>query len=273
MNGAASLRIAVVFDISGTIFKPYRVVTDCWSGELLREVSVIGLVSTAKRALVNLEGPLSRVVRDPREFLKRARAIASYYVRVSKKEAVEIYRCSLKEEKCFERVAEGLRAAYSEVLRTSKTEYGTGLAVIVDGELKRPSHCVGLGGELYPGIAELVEGLKRRDVDLFLVSGNCRNSVSKLARKLGISSYFTFANADPFEKAEIVERLKGFYGLVFMVGNDLNDYEAMIHADVSILTLQDGEEKPRELFDVADYVVEETREILGLVEQVMKKIE
>ncbi|MCD6409515.1 MAG: HAD family hydrolase [Candidatus Verstraetearchaeota archaeon] len=267
------MRIAIVFDVSGTILKPYRVVVDCWGGKLLKEISVIELVSSAKRALVNLEGPLSRVTKDPGEFLEKARAVASYYVGISKEEAVKIYRLSLKEEENFRRIAEGLKAAYLEVLRTGKTKYGTGLAVIVDGEIRRPSHCVGLGGELYPGIVELIGGLKKRGIDFFLVSGNCRNSVGKLAKKLGISSYFTFANADPYEKAEIVERLKGFYGLVFMIGNDLNDYEAMIHADISVLTLQDGEEKPRELFEVADYVVEETREILGLVDQIIERAE
>ncbi|HDI46916.1 MAG TPA: hypothetical protein ENF82_03830, partial [Candidatus Methanomethylia archaeon] len=146
------MRIAVVFDVSGTIFKPYRVVADCWSGELLKGISVIGLVSSAKRALVNLEGPLSKIAKNPGEFLRKARAVASYYVGISKKEAVKIYRLSLKEGECFAQIAEGLKAAYSEVLRSGKTGYGIGLAVIVDGEHRKPSHCVGLGGELYPGI-------------------------------------------------------------------------------------------------------------------------
>jgi Cu+-exporting ATPase len=62
---------------------------------------------------------------------------------------------------------------------------------------------------------------------------------------------------------EIVKGLKRNYD-VMMVGNSVNDVLALKEADIGVLTVQQKEENPQMVYDAADVIVENIKEILDI---------
>jgi Soluble P-type ATPase len=72
--------------------------------------------------------------------------------------------------------------------------------------------------------------------------------------------------ATPVTKAHVVRSLKGEYDVVLMVGDGINDLSAMREADVSVLTVQQGGDKPEVLKATADYIIKDIGEVEGIIE-------
>ena len=118
---------------------------------------------------------------------------------------------------------------------------------------------------LYQETVEIVERLHKLNVDVFIASGNCTKICLSLAKKLSIPEIFVKPNADPLEKRDFIKMLDGFYGVVFMIGNDVNDVPAFKEADVSVLV--NRERACKEVIEQADYVVKDLRGALRVIEE------
>ena len=68
---------------------------------------------------------------------------------------------------------------------------------------------------------------------------------------------------DSRRKQEIIKDLKKHYN-VMMVGNSSNDLLAIEEADIGVLTLQQKEVVPQNVYDAADFVVHNIKEILDI---------
>ena len=73
-----------------------------------------------------------------------------------------------------------------------------------------------------------------------------------------------FGTMKPEDKRELVRKLKDEYKVV-MVGDDRNDYLAMLEADVVVLSLQEAADRPKEVFDVADFRINDIREVKEII--------
>ncbi|MCT4641173.1 MAG: heavy metal translocating P-type ATPase [Bacteriovoracaceae bacterium] len=75
-----------------------------------------------------------------------------------------------------------------------------------------------------------IQKLKRKKLNLFIVSGDSKNRVYNIASKLGIVLENCYYSVLPFEKKKIIEHKS--YGM--MVGDGVNDVVAMKAASVSV---------------------------------------
>lgn len=101
--------------------------------------------------------------------------------------------------------------------------------VAVDDELVG---CLELQPTLRPEAHRVIEGLRERGLDLYIISGDQEGPTRKLADDLGMTGYF--ANVLPEGKASLVEQLQAEGRRVAFIGDGINDAIAMRQAEVSI---------------------------------------
>jgi Cu2+-exporting ATPase len=86
--------------------------------------------------------------------------------------------------------------------------------------------------ELRPDVQGTLESLRRRGLEIALVSGDNRSAVQDLATRLGISNYHSACT--PQGKLEIIENAQRNGERVVMVGDGINDAPVLAGADTSI---------------------------------------
>lgn len=83
-----------------------------------------------------------------------------------------------------------------------------------------------------PEAKAVIEQLRQRNLDFYIISGDQEGPTRKLAQTLGIANYF--ANTLPENKAQLVEKLQQEGRAVCFVGDGINDSIALKKANVSI---------------------------------------
>jgi len=114
-------------------------------------------------------------------------------------------------------------------------------------------------------VPSLIQALKKRDIALYIISGDHEKPTRKMAQELGIDNYF--AEVLPEGKSDIVAQLQDEGRFVCFIGDGINDAIALKKANISIsmsgattvatdtaqIVLMDGELTQMEfLFDIAD---------------------
>ena len=107
-------------------------------------------------------------------------------------------------------------------------------AMVVDktGTVTAPSNLPSGGETLRPYARETVEELQEMGVELYMMSGDKEEKVSHWAHEAGISHWQS--GALPQDKEDLVRRLQREGKIVAMVGDGINDSQALAVADVSI---------------------------------------
>ncbi len=123
--------------------------------------------------------------------------------------------------------------------------------------------------ELNPGIGELLNGLKTQGIDVKIISGDSKVSVSRIATKIGFKSseiidlsetqsekieelagsIKIFTRAVPEDKLKLIKALKSRGHKVAMVGDGINDVLGLKASDVSI-AMESGSKITREISDI-----------------------
>ncbi|MCS7149919.1 MAG: heavy metal translocating P-type ATPase [Caldimicrobium sp.] len=98
-----------------------------------------------------------------------------------------------------------------------------------------------------PESKEVIEHLKKRNLDLILCTGDNEQVAQYLSQVLGIPTYY--ARMLPQEKADLVKRLKAQGRQIAFVGDGLNDSPALTLSDVGI-TFTQGAEVALEVADI-----------------------
>jgi Cu2+-exporting ATPase len=92
--------------------------------------------------------------------------------------------------------------------------------------------CVELRPTVRPEAQAIIEGLRKRGLNLYIISGDHEAPTQKLAQDLGMTGYF--ANTLPEAKADLVAKLQAEGRRVCFIGDGINDALAMQRAQVSI---------------------------------------
>jgi Cu+-exporting ATPase len=105
----------------------------------------------------------------------------------------------------------------------------TAVYVAVDGT---PAGVIAIADTVKDGAAEAVLGLKRRGIEVVLLTGDNDSTAQAIAGEVGIET--VIADVLPDEKAAKVRELQAQGQVVAMVGDGINDAPALAQADVGI---------------------------------------
>ncbi|MCC7568256.1 MAG: HAD family hydrolase [Candidatus Methanofastidiosa archaeon] len=248
---------AIVFDKSGTFVDTMRVAYDLSSGEVFAGVSSACIVDNMEKgALLILEKSVSAdiLAEDPLtpfDDFCRARSLHLKDVYANTDEPVDadgaLETCHHVTMSLFQHVLGRLRDMVGEVR--------TNIGVVYDVGNRCPTHVLCTGGCVYPGVKELFSYLRERGWHIYIATGDTLEGMREISVTLDIPCRNIFCFQTEPKKAESIRMLKNSYDTVVMVGNDSNDLAAFRVADRSVLVLQDGLEKKRELYEVAHHVV------------------
>ncbi|NDV64502.1 heavy metal translocating P-type ATPase [Bacteroides sp. 224] len=86
--------------------------------------------------------------------------------------------------------------------------------------------------QIKPTSIEAVKELKRQGIEICMLTGDGERTASVVAERLGIQQYM--ADALPDDKEKYVQQLQAQGKMVAMVGDGINDSQALARADVSI---------------------------------------
>ncbi len=102
--------------------------------------------------------------------------------------------------------------------------------VIIDGDL---ALILGVDDAPKPEARDVIMRLHSMGIETFILSGDSKDAVVNLARRLGIPEENALSRLDPLEKSKIIARLSG-RGAIAYVGDGVNDGPSLAEADVGI---------------------------------------
>ena len=89
-----------------------------------------------------------------------------------------------------------------------------------------------ISDQIKSGSKQAVESLKASGIDVYMITGDNRETAAAVSRQVGID-YFE-ADTMPDDKYYFIKKLQAAGKIVAMVGDGINDSQAMAQADVSI---------------------------------------
>lgn len=260
-------RKAIVFDNSGTLIQRYRALKDIQTGLICDTVSSLDIVDNGtRRALVVLQTDPSKCILNAKpnqtifEFINRNKiniAISYSTSTINKKELMD----AIKDDKAQVKDIQDTINAVKDKKYNVQICSGSGFIVALD--LKMIEFTISSGGKIFPEVPEVVKELQKRDIDIFIASGDRKGALQKLAEYIGIPRENVFDTADSWKKREIVKDLKQNYD-VMMVGNSVNDMLALQEADIGVLSEQQKENNPKKLYESVDVVISNIKEVLDV---------
>ncbi|MEB3787684.1 MAG: cadmium-translocating P-type ATPase [Desulfurococcales archaeon] len=130
------------------------------------------------------------------------------------------------------RVALGSRGFIESKLGTSVDGLSCGDAITVYAAIDGSPLAVCIEEEIDDSAIEAVRELKRMGMHVVIASGDRPEKVEAIARKLGIDEYY--GGLTPDDKLELVRKVRSKHGPVSMIGDGLNDLEALAASDLGV---------------------------------------
>jgi len=104
--------------------------------------------------------------------------------------------------------------------------------VILFADSNKIISLIAIQDEIKESSIQAIHDLKKIGIEIHMLTGDNENTASSVASILGIENYV--AEVMPSDKADYVDRLQKEGKLVAMVGDGINDSQALAQADVSI---------------------------------------
>ena len=124
-------------------------------------------------------------------------------------------------------------ASLSDVLAEMMVQYESdGNSIVYFGRGSEVLAVIAIADQIKPTSAEAVKELKRQGIDICMLTGDGQRTALAVSGKLGIDRFV--ADALPDDKEEFVRELQMQGKTVAMVGDGINDSQALALADVSI---------------------------------------
>lgn len=219
----------VVFDKTGTLTLELPHVTHIHTWDNLNSDELLALAAAAEQ---RQNHPLARAIIEAAQARKLALPTiddASYEVGYGIKAVVEMRQIRVGSLRFM--ALGGI--PIDEIVYTQQTlahNQGSSLVyVAVNGRL---AGAIELNTALRPEAQQIIEQLKARKFDLYIISGDQQEPTRRLATALGIENYV--AEVLPEEKAAWVARLQAQGRFVCFVGDGINDAIALKQAQTSI---------------------------------------
>lgn len=162
--------------------------------------------------------------------------------------------------------------AIQEAMNYARKNYPIDLimevVLIIDFSMKSILYVGVVAGKIFSEAYKLIRNLNRKQIDIYMASGDRPESLLKIALRLGIQKNKVFGYASPEDKRALIQHLKQKYQYVLMVGNDKNDIPALEIADFSIVTTQQNVDE--QAIKVADTVISDLSQLMDVIRAVFK---
>jgi soluble P-type ATPase len=268
------MSLAVVFDSAGTLLHTYRVAKDIAHQELLPGIETVTLTfASPERVLVVIHVHSRGVIAAPASQLLSVYLVeerAGFGISCTRKitTADDIGDALYSDTHAtIGDLQDCIRNVWKVCHREAVVTLNSG--VILNMDARSIEFTVTTGGRPFEGARESISELHRIGIPTFIASGDRVTKLEKMADYLGIPRDRVYGIATPTVKAQIVADLQAEYDRVVMVGDGINDLCAMKKADVAILTEEQHGDKPAELYQAADHVVKNVREVVEIVKSLV----
>ncbi|MHC1599739.1 MAG: HAD family hydrolase [Candidatus Methanospirareceae archaeon] len=264
------LSLAIVFDGAGVIYAPFRIIKDMRRGVTKRSrVSGITCTDRLERGAMVI---LKTRYEETMEIEEPSKLLADL-IKEEKIETKVIYeREGVSDEEVRDVILKDESIKLGDVhetvslLRCCDILPVLGIGLIVDMAKETIRYVIAGGINLFPGTLKLFKDLREWGVQTFIASGD-RIEREEMAIYLpDVRPGNIFGMMKPEDKRDLVRKLKDEHKVI-MVGDDRNDYLAMREADIAVLSLQEAADRPKEVFDVADFRINDIGGIREIVEE------
>jgi soluble P-type ATPase len=270
------MSLAVVFDSAGTLLHTYRAVKDVFNNELIPGIETVTLTfSSPDRVLVVLHAHSQAIIdADPGDYL------STFLVRNRIGFGISCTRKVITAGEIGDALYHDRQARVGDLQECIRTVWGNcreetvvsmNSGVILNMALRAIEFTVTTGGRPFEGAREAITTLHQLGVACYIASGDRLAKLEKMADYLGVPRDRVYGVATPTVKAQIVNDLKCEYDQVIMVGDGINDICAMKNADIAILTEEQPGQRPVELYEAVDHVVESVGDVVEIVRVLTRK--
>ena len=259
---------SIVFDNAGTIIKRVNALKHTSTQNIIFETNTIGMVDQmCEGVMLVFQTPTKKLIQQDRtiyDFLKNnpEQYEISYSTKNYTKQEVSK---ALKHDTITFR---DIKQATSQLINKYEIDICSGSAVIIDMKKRKIEYVYTAGGIIYPETTKLFKKLNQKQYNLYIASGDNKESLVKIAKKLEIPEENVYHTCNSHCKENVVKTLQEKNDHVFMVGNNTNDEKAIKKADTGILTIQQKEKLPQHLYESSDYVIESIYDVLKIVDEV-----
>ncbi len=255
----------VVFDNAGTILKRVTALKNMNNKNILFETNTIGITNqkrsrsiivlqTPTKLLLEKTGKLSEYLRDnPDKF-----EISYTHENITKKEVITSIKNDTASINDIYITANNLISKYN-------LEICSGTALIIDTDSNKIDYVYTSGGMFFDKTRWVIKELQKRNIPIYIASGDNKDSLLKIADILDIPFANVYDTTNAIGKKEIVNSLQEKGNYVYMVGNNSNDQYAIKTADVGVLNLEQGEKLSDDLLNIADYKISNIGQLLDIL--------
>ena len=120
----------------------------------------------------------------------------------------------------------------SEIREIEEASHALGHSLICVAINEQLSGAIELKPTIRPEAKQIIQGLRKRGMSMYIISGDHQKPTQKLAEEVGIEHYF--AETLPENKATLIEQLQKEGKCVCFVGDGINDSIALKKANLSI---------------------------------------
>ena len=272
------MSLAVVFDSAGTLMKTVRSVIDVNTKKMLEDS-----VETTTLTFQDPDRELVVVYTNSKEVMEAdSDELFSNYISKNKigfgiscgrKSMNDDITCRIINSDSNCRISDMQKVITSckEEISKESEVFAMNVGVIVNLRKNEIEFGVAAAGYPFPGVKKTISDLLKMGAAVYVASGDRESKLELVADKIGIPRDKVHGVATPSVKAKIVSDLKSDHDIVMMVGDGINDIEAMKTADVSVLTTQQKGKKPEILYKTADYTINDIRDVVKIAENLKRQ--